>query len=225
MNSITEFRGEYAFLSNMYPCKIKLGNVTYSCAEAAFQAVKLEDKSQRKMFAGLNGYEARKLGRQVKLRADWAKIKVDVMRWIICEKFAQNLTLKLKLIDTNDMQLIEGNTWGDTFWGVCNGNGQNQLGKILMQYRNWQTEKCLDKLPLMIGYTRLDEAIVPYAVREAAGMLCDEALCGLDLRDYRWWKEEFYAFEQFIVDPYGDEYHHIALISNDGEALIDLDMH
>ena len=138
MNNITEFRGEYAFLSNMYPCKIKLGNVTYNCAEAAFQAVKLEDQTQRKMFAGLNGYEARKLGRHVKLRADWANIKVDVMRWIISEKFAQNPTLKLKLIKTHGMQLTEGNTWGDTFWGICNGKGQNQLGKILMQYRDSQ---------------------------------------------------------------------------------------
>ena len=34
------------------------------------------------------------------------------------------------------MVKIEGNTWNDTFWGVCNGQGQNWLGKILMLVRS-----------------------------------------------------------------------------------------
>jgi hypothetical protein len=43
--------------------------------------------------------------------------------------------LKQLLLATGDKELIEGNTWGDTFWGVCNGIGQNHLGKILMAKR------------------------------------------------------------------------------------------
>ena len=84
---INSFRGEYAFLSNMYDAPIKLGGVVYTCAEAAFQAVKLEDKSQRVQFAGLSGSAAKALGRRVQLRKDWNNIRVDVMRWIIHEKF------------------------------------------------------------------------------------------------------------------------------------------
>ena len=38
--------------------------------------------------------------------------------------------------------LEEGNTWHDTYWGVCNGKGKNKLGKILMQVRE---ELKLDK--------------------------------------------------------------------------------
>ena len=54
----------------------------------------------------------------------------------ICRaKFTQNEELKKKLIDTGDATLIEGNTWNDTFWGVCNGVGENNLGKILMKIR------------------------------------------------------------------------------------------
>ena len=34
------------------------------------------------------------------------------------------------------MELIEGNVWNDTFWGVCNGKGHNHLGKILMKVRD-----------------------------------------------------------------------------------------
>jgi predicted NAD-dependent protein-ADP-ribosyltransferase YbiA (DUF1768 family) len=39
------------------------------------------------------------------------------------------------LIDTGDQELIEGNWWGDVIWGVCNGKGENHLGKILMEVR------------------------------------------------------------------------------------------
>ena len=33
--------------------------------------------------------------------------------------------------------LIEGNTWewSRTFWGVCNGSGENHLGRLLMKVR------------------------------------------------------------------------------------------
>lgn len=32
-------------------------------------------------------------------------------------------------------QLIEGNHWGDTYWGVCYGQGLNHLGKTLARVR------------------------------------------------------------------------------------------
>jgi len=38
-------------------------------------------------------------------------------------------------LDTGKSELIEGNTWGDTFWGVSGVIGQNNLGKILMKIR------------------------------------------------------------------------------------------
>jgi predicted NAD-dependent protein-ADP-ribosyltransferase YbiA (DUF1768 family) len=41
------------------------------------------------------------------------------------------------LLSTGDELLIEGNTWGDTYWGVDlkTGIGENKLGKILMKVR------------------------------------------------------------------------------------------
>lgn len=134
-NPITSFRGEYAFLSNMHPSPITLGGVTYTCAEAAFQAAKLADKSKRSMFAGLSGKQAKALGRTINLRSDWEEIKVNVMEWVVKEKFEQNPDLRARLWDTLNKTIIEGNTWGDTFWGVCGGKGRNMLGNILMKYR------------------------------------------------------------------------------------------
>ena len=55
---------------------------------------------------------------------------------LVLEKFKQNPELKQKLLETGNQELIEGNTWNDTFWGVCNGQGQNWLGKILMLARS-----------------------------------------------------------------------------------------
>ena len=56
--------------------------------------------------------------------------------YLICRaKFFQNEDLGQKLMNTGDAVLIEGNYWGDRYWGVCNGEGQNKLGKILMKIR------------------------------------------------------------------------------------------
>ena len=54
----------------------------------------------------------------------------------VCKaKFTQNPNLAQLLIETGDATLIEGNNWDDVVWGVCNGVGENRLGKILMQIR------------------------------------------------------------------------------------------
>ena len=40
------------------------------------------------------------------------------------------------LLSTCSSIIIEGNLWQDTFWGVVNGEGQNNLGLLLMLLRN-----------------------------------------------------------------------------------------
>lgn len=57
------------------------------------------------------------------------------MFYLLMKKFNQE-PFHSKLIATGDSQLIEGNTWGDTYWGVCRGKGQNKLGKLLMKVRD-----------------------------------------------------------------------------------------
>ena len=132
-NAIKEFRDEYAFLSNFYSCLIEFEGYTYQNAEAAFQAQK--DLSRRNEFTSLNPVVAKRLGKKVNLRSDWEEVKVDIMRRIVKCKFEQNPDLKEKLINTGDRLLIEGNTWNDTFWGVCKEKGKNMLGIILMELR------------------------------------------------------------------------------------------
>ena len=57
------------------------------------------------------------------------------MKDLLEQKFAKP-ELKKLLLATDDMLLVEGNTWGDTYWGVCNGIGFNMLGKLLVELRS-----------------------------------------------------------------------------------------
>ena len=135
---INEFRGDYAFLSNFYPAPVSYMGQTYANNEAAFQAQKtLSAREQRKfcIFRMHNPSDAKKLGRDLTLRPDWEKVKVRLMYEICMCKFMQNPELRDKLLATGESTLIEGNNWGDYFWGKVNNCGENQLGIILMDVR------------------------------------------------------------------------------------------
>lgn len=133
---INSFRNENAFLSNMFKCDASYEGIVFDSSEAAFQAAKCVDEDEMYSFVGLDGYEAKRKGRAVKLRKDWNDKRVKIMYDVVKSKFILNPSLKVKLLNTGDKRLIEGNTWGDTFWGVCNGVGKNYLGKILMRVRS-----------------------------------------------------------------------------------------
>ncbi len=146
MDKIGFFRGEYFFLSNFYETPIIYDGIRYENNEAAFQAQKVKPKPGKKdnprlEFSHLNPSEAKKRGRSVPLRKDWEDVKVSIMEEIVLAKFEQNDDLREKLLSTGDAYLEEGNNWGDRVWGVVNGQGANNLGKILMRVRDLLREK------------------------------------------------------------------------------------
>jgi len=132
---IDRFRGEFDWLSNFFLCQVEFEGMNFSNVEAAFQAAKCLDMKERERFFGLSGGQAKRLGRRVELRSDWDEVKIEIMRQVLKSKFTQNSELREKLIATGDTELIEGNNWNDTFWGVCRGKGRNHLGKLLMEVR------------------------------------------------------------------------------------------
>lgn len=138
MNKLTKidfFRGQYHFLSNFYEAPLEFDGRKYLNSEAAFHSMKCVNPLDRDQFKDLNSSEAKKLGRSVQLRPDWESIKDSIMKEIVRAKFEQNPDLAYKLKQTEDSVLIEGNWWGDRYWGVCDGTGKNKLGKILMEIR------------------------------------------------------------------------------------------
>ena len=130
------FRGDKYFLSNMYKCPVEYQGVTYSSSELAFQVQKCADEAERQHLIELdNPFEVKKTAYKVKKREDWKEVKVGIMRDIVFAKFMQNPDLAQKLIATGNEPLFEENSWNDKFWGTVNGEGENHLGRILMEVR------------------------------------------------------------------------------------------
>ncbi|MGD9725355.1 MAG: NADAR family protein [Nitrospira sp.] len=137
--TIDNFKGEYRWLSNFHLCEIEWQGDTYRSVEHAYQAAKTSDpEERRKIREAATCGKAKRLGQKVTLDPVWAarerSCKLATMRGLLWRKF-QNPLLREKLIQTGRHHLIEGNDWGDTWWGVCNGNGLNHLGRILMDIR------------------------------------------------------------------------------------------
>lgn len=138
---INSFSGSHRFLSNFWPSFVVLDEDTYPTVEHAYQAAKTEDKITRTYIrlATTPGY-AKKLGRALILRPNWEEFKIPIMTDLVTQKFYKE-PLRSLLIQTSPGSLVEGNTWGDTFWGVCRGKGSNHLGLILMKIRDELSQK------------------------------------------------------------------------------------
>lgn len=137
---IDRFAGEWRFLSNFSPCPwIVYDGDVYATTEHAYQAAKTLDLAARRAIrATQRPGDAKRIGAHVSLRPDWSIVqRVTIMRDLLVQKFAagQPIDYLAGLLRTGDATLIEGNTWGDTFWGVCNGEGDNVLGTLLMEIR------------------------------------------------------------------------------------------
>ena len=97
-----------------------------------------------------NPSDAKKLGQRSYITPGLGKVKVRLMYEICMCKFMQNPELRDKLLATGESTLIEGNNWGDYFWGKVNNCGENQLGIILMDVRaklQWNAETAPNNIP------------------------------------------------------------------------------
>lgn len=134
-----------AYFSNFYsPVRVHAkwdGTFTkVDTVEHAFQAAKAIRKEDfdtvcRAKSAG----EAKRLGKILKaagrIRPDWYSVNLKIMEDLLRQKFS-DFELRKKLLETGDNELIEGNYWGDLFWGVCRGKGENHLGRLLVKIRS-----------------------------------------------------------------------------------------
>lgn len=137
---ITSFQGEYRFLSNFYPCEVGYEGMRFPTVEHAYQAAKTLDPIQRLAISKCaTPGQAKRMGRTVIMRTDWNRVKNQIMLGLVRQKFA-NKELQELLLSTYPDTLIEGNTWGDRYWGAVLTNGQwqgrNELGRILMNVRS-----------------------------------------------------------------------------------------
>jgi len=129
---ITEFSGQYRWLSNFWPVLVTFEGIVYPSTENAYQASKTYSE-YREPYKYYTPGRAKREGAKVAIRPDWDKLAVmtELQDLKYDDPWLQNL-----LVLTGDQHIIEGNTWGDTFWGECPlGTGDNNLGKIIMAKR------------------------------------------------------------------------------------------
>lgn len=133
---IERFVLRYEFLSNFFLIPVLCKGEVYPSVEHAYQAAKCvhpEDRAKIHLLAKPGA--AKRMGRTVELVDNWDEIKLEVMLVLVRRKF-KLIYMQNRLLATGDAELIEGNYWRDTFWGVYRGKGENHLGKILMQVRD-----------------------------------------------------------------------------------------
>jgi ribA/ribD-fused uncharacterized protein len=145
MKTIEKFTGEYAFLSNFYPSIVTWSGHAYPTVEHAFQAAKTVEQVARRPFqlpapVHQTASRAKQEGRKLRLRPEWEEYKLGLMHDLLREKFRE-MTMARRLLETGNARLIEGNTWGDTYWGAIHNTrgslvGENNLGRLLMEVRD-----------------------------------------------------------------------------------------
>ena len=133
---INKFSGEYSWLSNFYYASFTYRGIVWLTSEHAYQAMKCMYIAQFLdiLNADTPG-QAKRLGQDVIKTPLFDTYKVNTMYEINKCKYEQNSYLVENLLNTGTQELIEGNNWNDIFWGVCNGIGRNELGKVLMRIR------------------------------------------------------------------------------------------
>jgi ribA/ribD-fused uncharacterized protein len=137
MIMISNFENDFFFLSNFFESDFIFEGLNYRSVEHAYQSMKAISLKDAEMIRlAKTPDDAKKISRTIETRSDWELIKQLVMMNVVKEKFLQNPILLSRLLDTYPEEIIEGNWWGDTYWGVCNNVGENHLGKILMQLRS-----------------------------------------------------------------------------------------
>lgn len=137
MQDIHGFFGDHRWLSNFWPARVTMDWEEYPTVEHAYQAAKTFDRNVRLAIQNAQtAGQAKRLSPTGKLlRPDWEHVRVQIMDDLLRQKFS-NPELAQKLVSTGECTIEETNAWGDIFWGVCNGKGENTLGKLLMEIRS-----------------------------------------------------------------------------------------
>jgi len=133
-------REEYGCFSNFSRHPFELDGKRWPTSEHYFQAQKFAGTAHAEAIRqARTPKEAAELGRdrRHRLRPHWETVKDDVMRRAVLRKFETHADIRATLLSTDDALLVEATT-GDYYWGCgAEGTGQNKLGRILMEVREY----------------------------------------------------------------------------------------
>jgi len=136
-------RGKYGCFSNFSPHGVELDGVWWPTNEHFFQAQKFAGTPHADAIREVKTpKDAAKMGRDRSrpLRKDWEKVKEDIMRRGVLQKFETHADIREVLLSTGDEEIVE-NSPSDYYWGCGkDGSGKNRLGLILMEVREMLRE-------------------------------------------------------------------------------------
>lgn len=142
MNEPVVFSG--GAFSNFARCDLQLtcpftGELrTYATVEHRFQASKANSQAEHERIARLpSPKDAKRAGRQTRIRVDWEAVKHELMTEALVAKFEQD-PFRAKLLATGQRPIIEESRH-DLEWGARRTpdgwEGENRLGAILSEVR------------------------------------------------------------------------------------------
>lgn len=123
--SISEFRGEYYFLSNFYSAPVTYNGMCFENNEAAFQAAKCPERMTE--FCRLNPSEAKRLGRRVKLRGAGRRSKIP-----LCMRFARQSSHRILIWQTSLLRPRMPNSLKAILGATASGASVTALEKIVL---------------------------------------------------------------------------------------------
>jgi N-glycosidase YbiA len=131
-------KDEDGWMSNFFASPIVIGGKTWATTEHYFQAQKFAGTPhEEELRLAKSPMVVARMGRARSrpLRADWERVKDDVMLEALRAKFSQHPGLKSRLLATGQAPLVE-HTRNDRYWADGgDGTGRNRLGELLMQVR------------------------------------------------------------------------------------------
>lgn len=130
--------GGYNILSNMAAYAVEWRGQVWPTVEHAYQVAKFTDTTIiSQITKARSPYEAKMLATKhaQKIRPDWHKENLQIMKELLQAKVAQHEHVRRKLLESGGAELVEDTD--DPFWGRgVDGSGDNQLGKLWMQIRD-----------------------------------------------------------------------------------------
>lgn len=141
---VREAFGGLSNMSNEFP--LRVAGLPVRSSEALYQACRFPARPdwQREILDAPHAMaakmKAKKEGRRNFSRSDWPQVQVEVMRWALRVKLAQNMLRFGGLLKWSKGRPIVEKSRRDRFWGAVEEKdgvlrGENWLGRLLMELR------------------------------------------------------------------------------------------
>lgn len=139
MVSIPYYETSNFVFSNFSAHSVRIDGLVYPTVEHAFHSQKFTNpKLREKLRQAESPLAAWQMARKYKdeRRDDWDVVKLQILKDLIREKVSQHIEVRNALLATGEDLIIEQNP-NDDFWGSgADGEGLNNMGKILMEIRS-----------------------------------------------------------------------------------------